>query len=51
MQIAYFFLLKGKVFLHAGDIIDKFVDQDQKFRFCFIAHLARHVARVDSRDA
>ena len=36
---------KAEVLLHAGDIIDKFVDQDLKFRFCFVADLNAKVSR------
>jgi hypothetical protein len=37
LQIADLFVFEAEVFLHASDIIDKFVDQDLKFRFCFVA--------------
>ena len=37
-------MFKTEVFLHAGDIIEEFVDQDLKFRFCFVAHLRAKVS-------
>ena len=37
-------MFKTEVFLHAGDIIDEFVDQDLKLRFCFVAHLRAKVS-------
>ena len=44
LQIPDFVVLKGKVFLHAGDIVDKLIDQDLKFRFRFVADFSAEVS-------